>query len=86
MLKESVSKSRTENDVCPPQLNQKVVRFVNVRIIPRSSQQIEYSNNVTLFDVYSGTFVSGVKRPELGADHSCPSDVWVKNVWDEGRT
>jgi len=51
-----------------------------------STYLIEYGNHVTLFYVYSGTFVRGVKRPEYGAHHSCPSDVWVKNVWGHGRT
>jgi len=84
MLQESVNKSRTENNTRSAQVKRNVVRFIHLRCIPRSSQHIEYSNNVTLFDVYSGTFVRGVKRPDYGAENSCPSDVWVKNVWDQG--
>jgi len=86
MLQESVNKSRTENNVCAPQVKRNALRFINVRCIPLSSQHIEYSSRVTLFGVYSGTFVRGLKRPEYGTDHSCPSNVWVKNVWGQGRT
>ena len=80
MLQESVNKSRTENKLCAPRVKRNAVRFINVRCIPRSSERIEYSNNVTLFYVCSGTFVRGVKRPENGAN------VWVKKVWGQGRT